>query len=92
MKKDLVTETATPEEAPFITICELATQHGKIFVLEALNLLAQSDAEDANLCTACREEEEWFHFELSHLLERHFFEFQLPEPPEHGVYQRGVEV
>jgi hypothetical protein len=71
-------------------LMKLVNQHGMIVIIGALDDLAEHDAGDPN--HPSREEAEWFHFQLSHLLEEYFWNFVTPDPLEQGIYQRGVLV
>lgn len=88
--KNKIEQEERPE--PFATVLELAGEYGKLAVIEALNDLAEYDAEDPGFCLACREEESWLHFELEHLLERYAMEFLLPELPEVQINHGAILV
>ena len=63
---------------PFETVLNLVSEHGNRVVIEELATHAKYDAEEQDVCLACREEAAWLHVELSQLLAR--YELLFPEP------------
>ena len=92
MQKNIITETPIRKEElpePFVTVMELAYQHGKIEVLEALTNLIKFESQNPDASANEREVDEILHVDLSRALEQYLLFFGYYSGPEaqinHGV-------
>jgi hypothetical protein len=76
--QEIITDGETDNPQPFTGTMDLVYEYGTAAIIEAVKDLADFDAQDADNCLACRQENEWWHGELTALLARYQEEF--PEP------------